>query len=90
MLQTIQTLIYVGGALLLALIVCLSLPNSRLREVAMPIVGWGFAIFCGAYLISPLDVMPETFFGPFGLIDDAGALVLGILSARAALNANKK
>lgn len=89
MFQTIQTLIYVGGGLMLAFLVCMSLPQSKLREVLMPVIGWCFALFCGAYVLSPVDIIPEAFTGPFGLIDDAGAIVLGIASARAAINAKK-
>ena len=29
----------------------------------MPIIGWGFALFCGAYILSPVDIMPEAFAG---------------------------
>jgi uncharacterized membrane protein YkvA (DUF1232 family) len=90
MFQLIQTLIYVGGGLLLALMVCMSLPQSKLREVLMPIIGWCFALFCGAYVFSPVDIVPEALLGPFGLIDDAGAVILGIASARAAINAKSR
>ncbi|MBX9653773.1 DUF1232 domain-containing protein [bacterium] len=51
------------------------------------IVGWLFAAFCGVYLVSPIDVLPEALVGPFGLVDDLGALVAGVLSARAAWKA---
>lgn len=89
MLELIRTLVYVGGGLMLAFLVCISLPQSKLREVLMPVVGFAVAVFCGAYVLSPVDVIPEAIAGPFGLIDDAGALVLGIASARAAMNAGK-
>jgi uncharacterized membrane protein YkvA (DUF1232 family) len=67
--------------------VLLSLPQSKLREFLMPVVGWCVAIFCGIYCISPIDIVPEALLGPFGLIDDLGALVAGIAAARAAMNA---
>jgi len=89
MFETIRAMIYVGGGLMLAFLVCMSLPHSKLREVLMPVIGFGVALFCGAYVLSPVDIIPEAFTGPFGLIDDAGAVVLGIASARAAINARK-
>lgn len=30
------------------------------------------------YIISPIDLIPELFFGPIGLIDDAGALLFAL------------
>jgi hypothetical protein len=78
---TIQLLIGVGGLLTLAFLILLAIPNSELRRVLMPIVGWGMAIFCGIYCISPLDVAPEALLGPFGLIDDVGAAIVGFTAA---------
>jgi uncharacterized membrane protein YkvA (DUF1232 family) len=87
--EIIRTLILVGGALLGLFLYFLSTPNSKLREVMMPIVGWCFAIFCGIYVLSPIDILPEAFLGPFGLFDDVGAVVAGIVAARAAMSAGK-
>jgi uncharacterized membrane protein YkvA (DUF1232 family) len=28
------------------------------------------------YVLSPVDMMPEAIFGPFGMVDDAGALAV--------------
>ncbi|WP_313374598.1 YkvA family protein [Chishuiella sp.] len=36
------------------------------------------AFFVLAYLISPLDIIPEAIFGPFGLIDDFGIFMIGM------------
>lgn len=30
------------------------------------------------YIISPIDIIPEALFGPFGLIDDFGILMFGM------------
>lgn len=30
------------------------------------------------YIISPIDIIPEALFGPFGLIDDFGILLFGM------------
>ena len=89
MFETIRLLIICGTVLLVGFAVLLAMPKSKLRSVVMPVVGAGLAIVCGIYAISPIDVLPEAFLGPFGLIDDVGAVVLGIASARAALTANK-
>jgi uncharacterized membrane protein YkvA (DUF1232 family) len=35
-----------------------------------------WALFLVAYIISPIDLLPEAFLGVFGLVDDAGAFVL--------------
>lgn len=87
--KVIETLILVGGALLGLFIYLLSSPNSRLRSVVLPIVGWCFALFCGIYALSPLDFLPEAFLGPFGLIDDVGAVAAGIAAAYTATTAGK-
>lgn len=89
MFETIQTLIQWGGVLVVVMLVLLALPRSKLRDVLMPVVGWCFALFCSIYIVSPVDVLPEIALGPFGLVDDVGALVAGILSARAAMRAGE-
>ncbi len=38
------------------------------------IIGF-FAVF---YIISPIDFIPEAFFGPFGIIDDLGIFFFGM------------
>lgn len=32
-------------------------------------------LLAGLYLLSPVDLVPEILLGPFGLVDDAGALI---------------
>ena len=56
----------------------------------MPFVAWGFVALCAAYAISPVDAMPEVVLGPFGLVDDLGAVVMGVGTAVATINAGKK
>ena len=90
LLGMIQLLLLCGTVLTLAFVVLLSLPKSELRTFLMPIVGWAMAIFCGIYAISPVDVVPEVVLGPFGLIDDIGAVVAGIGAARMAMNAKNE
>jgi uncharacterized membrane protein YkvA (DUF1232 family) len=51
-----------------------------LDEVKAPSKVGGLAIvgLCFLYIISPIDLMPEIILGPFGLVDDFGALFLAI------------
>ena len=89
MLQIANTALLVGGGLVGLFGILLAVPQSRLRDFLMPIVGWCFALFCGAYILSPVDILPEALMGPFGLFDDAGALVAGIYAASSAIKAGK-
>jgi uncharacterized membrane protein YkvA (DUF1232 family) len=89
MLEFLKTGVLAGAGLLALLLILLAMPQSRLRSFLMPIIGWGFALFCGAYILSPVDLFPEALTGPFGLIDDAAALVAGVMAASAAIKAGK-
>jgi uncharacterized membrane protein YkvA (DUF1232 family) len=90
MIQIVNTGMWVGGGLIALFAILLSMPQSQMRSFLLPILGWCFALFCGAYILSPFDVAPEAMLGPFGLIDDAGALVAGIYAARSAIKAAKE
>jgi uncharacterized membrane protein YkvA (DUF1232 family) len=87
--QILNTLIQWGGILALATLVLIAMPQSKLREFLMPIVAGLFAVGCGVYVISPLDIVPDVI-PVIGWIDDAGAAVLGIGAAMAALTAKKR
>ena len=87
--QVIEFMIVCGSILALAMMILVNMPQSPLRSLLIQVFGWLFALFCGAYAISPIDVMPEILLGPFGLMDDLGAVVVGFMSARAAWNAGK-
>jgi uncharacterized membrane protein YkvA (DUF1232 family) len=89
MVQMFNTVVLVGGGLTALLVILLAMPQSRLRNFLMPIIGWCFALFCGAYILSPVDIIPEALLGPFGLVDDAGALIAGICAASAAIRSGK-
>ena len=56
----------------------------------MPYCKLAFACLCGVYLVSPVDFIPEIAFGPLGLIDDLGALVMGVNAARTAFSKPKE
>lgn len=88
--STIRLMAVLGGVLVLALLILLSLPQSRLKEIVQPFVGWAIAALSVAYIVSPLDVLPEIVLGPFGLVDDLAAVAVGIASAMSAMNAGKK
>lgn len=89
-LEILRWLIVCGAILSFAFLILLALPNSRLRAFLLPIVGWGMAIFCAIYCVSPVDIVPEIFLGPFGLVDDIGAVFLGVAGASTAINAKKE
>ena len=88
MLQIVNNLLLIGGGLIALLAILLSLPQSKLSGFLLPIVGWTFALFCGAYIISPVDIIPDVV-PVAGWIDDGGALVAGIASAVTAIKAGK-
>jgi len=85
LLQIIQLTLVCGTILVISFVALLAMPQCKLREVLMPIVGWCVAIFCAVYAISPVDIVPEAVFGPFGYIEDIGALVTGVVAARSAM-----
>lgn len=87
MIEMIKLVMLCGTGIVIAFVVLLAMPKSELRSVLMPIAGWAMAIFCGFYAISPIDILPEAVLGPFGLIDDIGAVIVGISSAKAAMKA---
>lgn len=90
MFEALKMLMVCGTLVVIAFGILLAMPKSELRSVLMPIVGWAMAIFCGIYAISPIDVVPEAVLGPFGLVDDIGAVIAGISAAKAAMNASSE
>jgi uncharacterized membrane protein YkvA (DUF1232 family) len=88
--QVLSLMVVVGGLIVITFLVLLSLPQCTLKTMIQPFVSWGFVALCAAYAISPVDVMPEIVLGPFGLFDDVAAVVAGIGTAAAAINAAKK
>lgn len=65
----------------IAFMIVLAMPQSRMRDVMKNVL---VAIACALYAVSPVDFMPEIIFGPLGLIDDLGAVIVGINAARQA------
>ncbi len=86
MLETIRTIIVCGTLLLGGFMVLVAMPQSRMREVLMPIVGWAVAALSAVYVVSPIDVLPD-FIPIAGWLDDGGAIVTGIAGAVMALKA---
>lgn len=75
--EFLRMMLKCGTLFAIVSVIALSLPESRFRTVLNEILGWGFAVLCGVYCLSPVDLIPEAVAGPFGLIDDAGAVFLG-------------
>jgi uncharacterized membrane protein YkvA (DUF1232 family) len=78
----LSTFLMCGTILTIAFMIVLSLPKSHMRDVMKKVL---FAVGCVFYIVSPIDLMPEALLGPFGLIDDAGALGAALLAAHSAL-----
>lgn len=87
--EMLQYLMTCGMLVVVAFLITLALPQSKLRAFLMPIVGWAMAIFCAFYTISPVDILPEAMLGPFGLVDDLGAVVAGFSAARMAMSSQE-
>jgi uncharacterized membrane protein YkvA (DUF1232 family) len=76
--------------LAITFLVLLAAPRSKLRDFLMPFLGWAVSAASVAYVISPIDVLPEIALGPFGLIDDIMAIVVAIASAMTAIKASRE
>lgn len=86
MFETIRMIVVCGSLLLAVFLVLLALPQSKMREVVMPVVGWAVAALSAIYVISPLDIVPDVI--PIaGWLDDGGAIVTGIAGAVMAMKA---
>lgn len=84
--STIRLMAMIGGGLLLALLILLSLPHSRLKEIVLTVLGWAMTAASLVYVISPLDCLPDVI-PVVGWADDVMALVVAVTSAMAAMNA---
>jgi uncharacterized membrane protein YkvA (DUF1232 family) len=84
--DVLKLMLALGAGLLLAFMVLLALPKSQLRGFLLQVVGWALAVFCGVYVVSPIDVIPDVI-PVVGWIDDVGAAVVGVTSAVMAINA---
>jgi uncharacterized membrane protein YkvA (DUF1232 family) len=87
--STIRFFFGCGTLLVLALIMLAHLPKSPLRSTLIQICGWATAALCGAWVLSPVDPVPDVFF-PIGFIDDIIAACVGFKAAKAAWNAGKE
>jgi len=52
-----------------------------IREMVKKIVRWGIVFVCLIYIISPIDLLPESVLGPFGFIDDIFAGLIALFVA---------
>ena len=86
MLELLHTLVTMGTLIVIVFLLLLALPNCKLREFLMPFVKIAIVALCGAYVLSPIDIMPEIIMGPFGMVDDLGAAVGGFLTLTSAIN----
>lgn len=87
--STIRFFMGCGTLLVLTLVVVAHLPKSPLRASLMQICGWATAALCGAWVLSPLDPIPDVLF-PIGVIDDIIVAFAGFKAAAAAWKAGKE
>lgn len=87
MFEMLKLMMLLGAVVVIAFLVLLAMPKSELRSVMMPIVGWAMAVFSGLYVLSPVDLVPEALLGPIGIVDDIGAIFVGISAAKMAMAA---
>ncbi len=78
----LNTMIMCMTLLVIAFMVVLALPQSKMREV---VKNGLLAVGCVIYVLSPIDFIPEIALGPLGAIDDVGAVVVGVVAAKKAL-----
>ena len=67
--------------LFMTFLIVMALPKSPMQQFAVKVCGWAVALVCGLYVVIP-DPLPV-------VIDDIGALLLGIGGAIAAKRAGK-
>jgi uncharacterized membrane protein YkvA (DUF1232 family) len=88
--QMISTFVTCGTIFMILFVISLSLPKSRLRTVLSECLGYAMMAFCAFYCVSPVDVLPEAVLGPFGYIDDVGAVYGGYLAWQSARQARRQ
>lgn len=85
----IAVLIICVTIVIVAFLVLLSLPQSRLRSAIFELLGWGTAGAAAVSIISPIDPIPD-FLPVLGQLDDLGALIVGLCSAAFAVYQRQK
>ena len=50
----------------------------RKKQYKPELSNMAFGLLAILYIVSPIDIIPEALFGPFGLIDDFGILMFGM------------
>jgi uncharacterized membrane protein YkvA (DUF1232 family) len=74
---------------LLAGVILLGVVAFVIWRKKIPVKGAAALIAAVLYFISPVDVVPEVAFGPFGLLDDAGVLAAAFMYASHVLRARR-
>jgi uncharacterized membrane protein YkvA (DUF1232 family) len=89
MLEFLRLGLICGTLLLIAFLILLAMPASRLREIVLPFVGWAVSALSIAFIAMPIDLIPD-FIPVVGWADDLVALAIAIGSAVTAFNAGKE
>ncbi|GAB3239057.1 YkvA family protein [Kineosporia babensis] len=64
------------AVLILVAVTLLAVGLFVIYKYRLPLRGIAAMVASFAYLISPVDAVPEAAFGPFGMIDDAGVITI--------------
>jgi uncharacterized membrane protein YkvA (DUF1232 family) len=56
--HTFQLAMFFAALLIGLFMVCLSVPESRLRDCCLQVAGWGLAALSVIYAVSPIDFIP--------------------------------
>lgn len=51
---------------------------------------WLTIALCAVYVLSPVDLVPESLLGPFGLPDDLVAILVAVKVGRSSRKANRR
>lgn len=78
-----------GSIMMIAFMILLSLPQSKLRSVGMEVGKWAMVLAFGILLISPIDFIPDVI-PLLGWGDDIGYIVAGIAAAQSALKERRE
>ena len=84
MLEFMKIALICGTVLMLAGLVLVAMPQSKLRDALKPAFAWLFIVACGFYVICPIDVLPDVV-PVAGWVDDGGAAIAGVATLMSTL-----
>lgn len=85
----LKVFVLCGSLLFIAMLVLLSLPQSRLRCVGLELSKWVLCAGLALLTVSPIDALPDAI-PVVGWLDDIGYIVAAVAAARSAMGDRKK